>query len=103
MNYRYHVDKKEYVLSEEEHLQVQEAIKDGIMLVYLRNNTLAINPSFIRSLDQTTDPTPMQEAERDAVLRISPPDFISKVTPERIAKFREWLETKKEGVGKRMA
>jgi len=70
MNYRYRVDNEDVIVSQEENEIIKSAIKAGGSVIYLRDDTLAINASFIRYIKETEQPTDEQERKRDDVLKL---------------------------------
>lgn len=87
-NFRYRVDDKDIILSEEEHQKFTAS--GGKQIVFLRDGTLAINPPFVRYVVETEQPTDLQIIEREKTLRIdSPPQ-----APNNVQK--KFQETKKD-------
>ena len=62
-NYLYKVNKREIILSEEEHNKIKEGQENGIDIVYLRNDTLGIKPRMVDFFEETNQPTKIEEQE----------------------------------------
>jgi len=60
MNHRYKVEDREFILTEEEHQKVVNAVMKGGGMVLLRNGNLMINTAFIRRSSPTNDSTDYQ-------------------------------------------
>ncbi|MDE2218705.1 MAG: hypothetical protein KGJ58_04685 [Patescibacteria group bacterium] len=101
-NYRYQIDKEDIILSSEENELVKSKMKEGKTLIWLRNESLAININFIRSVVETNRLTPDQEEKirkakedsfkmfPDRELRSSAPTEFFKTTRESFYEKMGW-------------
>ena len=76
MNYRYRVDDADIIVSEEENEHIKQDIKNGKAVVYLRDDTLAINVNFIRYIKETEQITEEQEKRNDEQLKLGAPQWV---------------------------
>lgn len=70
-NYNYKVEEKEIILSQEEHDIIKANIAKGKTIIYLRDNGLIINTSFIRHAVKTDKLTEVQEDKKNDVLKLA--------------------------------
>ena len=76
MNYRYRVDDADIIVSGEENEHIKNDIKSGKSVVYLRDDTLAINVNFIRYIKETDHLTDEQERQKDEALKLGAPQWV---------------------------
>jgi hypothetical protein len=60
MNWKYRVDGQTHILSQSEHDEVRQGIRDKMDIISLREGKLGINPRFIRSFSETDERTDSQ-------------------------------------------
>ena len=96
MNYKYKLIDKEYILSEAEHKEVTRLYQEQKRsIIYLRNNKLMINMAFIGAINETSDPTAIEERQRPLLPVASVPE----VSEEKAKKIREMIRGFSKGIG----
>jgi hypothetical protein len=75
-NYKYRVDNEDIIVNPEENEIIKNKIKSGASVVYLRDDTLALNVNFIRYIKETNEPTIAQQEEIDGGLKLGAPEWV---------------------------
>jgi hypothetical protein len=75
-NFKYRVDNEDIIVNPEENEIIKNKIKSGASVVYLRDDTLALNVNFIRYIKETNEPTIAQQDETDNGLKLNAPQWV---------------------------
>ena len=93
MNYLYKIKGEEVILSKEEHEKIKEAQLSGIDIVYLRNDTLGINPKRVDIFRKTNEPTIPQEEERLNQLCLPIQEQKSNISDKKAVEIRSAIKS----------
>lgn len=91
MNYKYKIEDKEIVVSEDEHKIISKDMQAGKSIIFLRAGKLALNSNFIRWIKDTDEMTEQQEEQRLDHLRLSPEKRTAPALP-RLSATTQGLE-----------
>ncbi len=91
-NYNYRIDDKNFILSQDEHNQVQNNIKNGKTVIYIRNGSLIINAHFIRYVSKTDQCTDIEVDHKLEVKQLPEPKVqYREGTPPGLIKLGDWV------------
>ena len=102
MNWRYTYNKEDMIVSNEEHQQILEGIRQKGTLVILRGGKLGINPAFVRKFVETQQLTDEQEVQRTKQLSLEERPYQAPTPSEREANRKKHDEFMMKFGGKKI-